>query len=264
MNQTVSAQDRGFLFGDGVFDTLAVHDGVALFIEAHLARLQHHAALIDIVVDMAMIRAVIMGCVAQCAGPNSIIRTTITRGSGQRGLWPLGPFSPSLTCHATPLDRGLIGASHSLMLSPVARNETSLTSRIKSLGYLDHVLAAREAQLSGFDDALFLNTKGALACATIGNVFVVEGHNLLTPPLSDGALDGIMRGVLLAEPPQGLRVVEESLTLERALNADAMLITNSVRLARPVTRFQTRVFEPVSQHQAVLSHLQALSRAQLS
>jgi branched-chain amino acid aminotransferase len=257
MSQTISAQDRGFLLGDGVFDTLAVLNKAPLLLNAHVARLVRHAAVIYIEADARRIRETILECVAGFSGQDCIIRTTLTRGVTSRGLWPKETSKPTLVCHAAPLDRAIIGAPASLMVSAIARNETSPTSRIKSPGYLDHVLAAREAELADFDDALFLNTKGNLACSTIGNVFVLEGDNLLTPPLEDGALDGIIRAVLLNHMPKGLHVVEQSMTLEQALNADAMLITNSVRLARPIMRLNRRVFELVAQHQTVLSHLQA-------
>jgi branched-chain amino acid aminotransferase len=259
MSQILSSQDRGFLLGDGVFDTLAVHHNVPQLLDAHVARLVRHAAMIHIAADAARIRQIILECIAQFSAPDCIIRTTLTRGIAARGLWPKEPSAPTLVCHATALDRALIGAPAALMVSTIARNQTSPTSRIKSIGYLDNMLAAREAETSGFDDALFLNTQGKLACTTIGNVFVLEGDVLFTPPLSDGALDGIIRALLLDHPPHGLRVVEQSLTLERAMNADAMFITNSVRLVRPVTRLNHRVFEP--QHQAVLSHVQAFLSA---
>jgi branched-chain amino acid aminotransferase len=259
MSQILSSQDRGFLLGDGVFDTLAVHHKVPQLLDAHVARLLRHAAMIHIAADAARVRQIILECIAQFPGADCIIRTTLTRGVAARGLWPKETDAPTLACHATVFDRAIIGAPAAVLVSTIARNETSPTSRIKSLNYLDHVLAAREAEISGFDDALFLNTQGKLACTTIGNVFVLEGDVLFTPPLSDGALDGIIRASLLDHPPHGLRVVEQSLTLERAMNADAMFITNSVRLARPVTRLNHRVFE--HQHQAVLSHLQAFLSA---
>lgn len=257
MSQTISAQDRGFLLGDGVFDTLAVLNRTPLLLEAHISRLVRHAAVVQIEADATLIRQTILKCMGDFSGQDCIIRTTLTRGVAVRGLWPKETCKPTLVCHAAPFDRAIIGTPATLIVSATARNETSPTTRIKSLGYLDNVLAAREAALAGFDDALFLNTKGKLACSTIGNVFVLEGDHLLTPPREDGALDGIIRAVLLNNPPERFRVFEKSLTLEQALNADALLITNSVRLARPVTRLHGRVFEPVAAHHLVLSHLQA-------
>jgi branched-chain amino acid aminotransferase len=261
MSATVSAQDRGLLLGDGVFDTLAVHDGVPLWLEAHIARLVRHANSIGIAADADLARTSILNCIARFSQPDCIIRTTLTRGITSRGLWPNSDALPTLVCQATRLDRIIIGAPITLMVSSIARNETSPTSQIKSLNYLDHVLAAREAHIAGVDDALFLNTQGKLACSTIGTVFIVEGDQLLTPPQNDGALDGIIRAILLEIPPLGLHVIEASLTLERALNADAMLITNSVRLVRNVTQLNERTFIKAAPYRTVLSHLNGLIAA---
>jgi branched-chain amino acid aminotransferase len=262
MSATVSAQDRGLLFGDGVFDTLAVHDGVALWLEAHVNRLVRHANSIGMVGNAHLIHAAILNCMTQFSQPDCIIRTTLTRGVTDRGLWPTTNTLPTLVCHATKLDRAVFGTPASLMVSSIARNETSPTSRIKSLNYLDHVLATREAHVAAVDDALFLNSRGQLACCTIGNVFILEGDQLLTPPQKDGALDGIIRAVLLDHPPQGLRSIEASITLDRALKADSMLITNSVRLVRNVTQLNERIFTEAASSRTVLSHLNRLIHAQ--
>ena len=258
MSATISPQDRGLLLGDGVFDTMAIVQGVPQMFEAHVARLMHHAAAIHINVQRQEICTGMFVSIRRVAGLDRILRTTVTRGVTSRGLWPTNSDAPVILCHVSPFDHALIGAPASLIVSAIARNETSPTSRIKSLGYLDHVLAAREAHIAGADDAVFLNSQGAIACTTIGNVFVLEGDTLTTPPLDDGALDGIVRGLLLANPMEGLRVVEQTASLDRALNADAILVTNSVRLIRPVTRLNTCVFAPTPLHHALLKHIQTL------
>jgi branched-chain amino acid aminotransferase len=258
MSALVSAQDRGLLLGDGVFDTMAVYHGTPQLREAHIARLIRHAAEIHIPEDPALIYTAMLKCLEEWTGQDCILRTTVTRGITPRGLWPGQIVTPTIICQATPFDRSIIGAPASLVVSSIARNQTSPASRIKSLAYLDHVLAAREAHEAGADDAVFLNTHGAITCTTIGNVFVLEGGTLTTPPLHDGVLDGIIRAFLLDHPPQGLRVVEQTITLDRAMKADAILITNSVRLVRPVTKLKDRIFAPAVVHQSVLSHVQRL------
>ncbi len=255
MSATVSAEDRGFLLGDGVFDTLAVHDGIPKFLNAHIARLVRHANSIGIVVDPAVIGTAIEKSVRDFNGQDGVLRTTVTRGVAARGLWPDSVGTPTINCLVSQLDRALIGAPVTMIVNSFARNETSPLSCIKSLGYLDHILAAREARMAGADDALFLNTKGALTCSTIGNVFILEGNNLLTPPLEDGVLDGIIRAALFENPPLGLTVIEQTLTLKRAMAADAMMITNSIRLARPVIRLGDYKFENHAVHSTVVSHL---------
>ncbi len=258
MSEMVSAQDRGLLLADGVFDTLVAYSGVPQLLDAHVARLVRHAAAIYCSVSADLVRSTMLNCLKDFAGQDCILRTTVTRGVTERGLWPANTNAPTILCHATPFDRSLIGIPAKLIVSTIARNETSPTSRIKSLVYLDNVLAAREAHQAGADDALFLNSKGALTCTAIGNIFVVEGNVLITPPLHDGVLDGVIRDILLNHPPQGFRVVEQTITLDRALKADAMMITNSVRLVRPVTNLNGQVFEPTALHGTLLIHIQEL------
>ncbi|TXM89674.1 class IV aminotransferase, partial [Methylobacterium sp. WL122] len=118
-----------------------------------------------------------------------------------------------------------------------ARNETSPLAQLKALGYGDAILAARDARASGFDEALFSNTRQALACAGTGNVFALFGERLVTPPLTDGVLAGIVRAVVIAQlaPACGLACEERSITLSELRRADAVFVTNSLRLIAPVT-----------------------------
>jgi branched-chain amino acid aminotransferase len=262
MSHLISTEDRGLLFGDGVFDTLAVHNRVPIMLEDHIARLVRHAAKIHIAIDAISVRAEILGALQKYDGDDCILRTTLTRGTAPRGLWPYGTEgktagNATLICHTSPFQRAMIGAPARLIVSSIARNETSPTSQIKSLNYLDHVLAARDAQMQGADDALLLNTKGNLACTTIGNIFVLKGDVLSTPPQSDGALDGIVRAVLLGCELSELRIVEQSISQKRAMAADAIFVTNSLRLIRPVTRLNERNFEPSKLDQTLLSFVQA-------
>jgi branched-chain amino acid aminotransferase len=261
MNELLSAQDRGLLLGDGVFDTLAVYRGAPQLMESHISRLVRHAAAIHISINADLVHSMMLPCLEDIAGRDCILRTTVTRGVTSRGLWPEDIEAPTILCHATPFDRAVIGEPAKLIVSAIARNDTSPTSRIKSLAYLDHVLAAREAHQAGADDALFLNSQGAITCTTIGNVFVQEGNVLITPLLSDGALDGVIREILLNNPPDGFKVVEQTIPLERALKADAMVTTNSVRLARPVTKLNSHVFDRTTLHRKLLIHIQELLAA---
>ena len=263
MSAMVSAEDRGFLLGDGVFDTLAVHDGIPVFLSAHITPLVRHAGSIGIAVEPGLIGVAIEKSIRDFNGQDCLLRTTLTHGVAARGMWTDSVGAPTIKCLVSPLDRALIGAPTAIIVNSFARNETSPLSRIKSLGCLDHIIAAREARLAGADDALFLNTKGALTCNTIGNVFILEGSNLITPPLSDGVLDGIIRGALIENPPLGLTLMEQTLMRGRAMAAYAVMITNSIRLARPVTRLGDRTFENHAINGTVLSHLLKLVETDL-
>ena len=243
---TNASEDRGYLLGDGVFDTLVAFNGKPVEGERHLARLIAQAAEIGITVDEAEIRndwqEVLFGAADMVT---CILRTTITRGRSGRGLWPSTASAPTRSVSATPWKPDLARNAVSLVTSSVRRNESAPTSRLKSLSYLDNILAAREATERGADDALLLNTKGAVACATIANVFALNGTRLATPPLSDGVLAGTMRALVLElAPTVGLTVEERTLSPAGFADADLRFVTNSVRFLRPVSSLDGRRWPP--------------------
>jgi branched-chain amino acid aminotransferase len=235
--------DRGFLLGDGVFDTLVAFNGVPVEGERHLARLVDQAAQIGISVDVAEIRQEWTETLPASGNAGYILRTTVTRGSSERGLWPESKSAPTLSIRIAPWSPPLLQGRVSLATGTIRRNEQSPTSRLKSLSYLDNVLAAREAQERDADDALLLNTAGAVACTTIANVFAIRGSRLLTPPLADGVLAGIVRGLVLdLAPAVGLEPREIRMAPADLAAADFAFITNSVRFLRPLAALDGRRF----------------------
>ena len=257
--------DRGLTLGDGLFDTALSIGGRIAFEAEHIDRLVASADGLGLPADPDMIR----GAMREIAerGPRLAIRTTLTRGAGPRGLRPPDLPRSTLFVTAAPTGRAIAFAPLRLWPTAIARNDTSPAARLKTLGYLDAILAAGEASRAGFDEALFCNTRGRIACAGTGNVFCVmpsssralrsdsgqrdgsedgaagllrsarnDGEGLLlTPPLTDGVLPGILRGQLLALAPAcGLAVEERSLTPEDLRGAQAVFVTNSLRLLAPV------------------------------
>lgn len=230
----IDAADRGFLLGDGVFDTALVLGGRVFARERHLARLEAALALLEIPASRAGLDTA-MTALAAARGSGSI-RLTVTRGPGPRGLaFPPEP-RPTILGTSAPLAPAAMFAPVRCVLADIRRNETSPLSRLKSLGYLDNVLASRQAARAGAGEAIFLNTRGFAACSTLANLFVVEGFELLTPPLKDGALPGVVRAWILANAADfGLRPLEASLPARRLQGADALFLTNSLRLLSPAT-----------------------------
>lgn len=226
--------DRGLLLGDGVFDTALAIGGRIAFEAAHIARLVAAAGTLGFALDPARIGEA-MRAVAGAA-PRAAIRTTVTRGPGPRGLAPPSDPRPVILASAAPVRAGLAFAPVRLSPTAIRRNETSPATRLKTLGYLDAVLAAREAAAQGFDEALFLNTRDRVACAGTGNVFALIGGRLVTPPFADGVLPGIVRAELLRlAGGLGIEAGERSLSLAELEAAEAVLLTNSLRLLAPVT-----------------------------
>ncbi|KQP68869.1 aminotransferase class IV [Methylobacterium sp. Leaf112] len=250
--------DRGLTLGDGVFDTALARDGRIVFEAAHVARLAAATRALGFFVDPARITQA-MRAVADGAGELAAIRTTVTRGAGPRGLAPPAEPRPVLWASAAPLPPALPFASLTLHPTDIRRNDTSPAARWKTLGYLDAVLAAGEAQAAGFDEALFCNTHGRVACAGTGNLFAVFGTRLVTPPLSEGVLAGIVRAELLGlAPGLGLVVEERPLELPDFLGAEAVFLTNSLRGLAPVRAVGATAF---AEHPAVTALSEALRAA---
>ncbi|MCK0196836.1 aminotransferase class IV [Ancylobacter sp. 6x-1] len=230
---TVSTQDRGFTLGDGVFDTALALGGVVMARARHVERLHNSAQAIGISIERNKIEVALDE--AMTPAPQ-ILRTTITRGIAGRGLWPNGDVVPTLVVGSAPWSPSLIGQPARLAIATGRRNSLSNITNLKTLNYLDHILAAREAAKAGVEDALMLNIGGRVACSTIANVFALKQSRLATPPLIEGCLPGVMRGILLETAPMlGFEPVETALTVEELMAADAVFLTNSVRFLRPVT-----------------------------
>jgi branched-subunit amino acid aminotransferase/4-amino-4-deoxychorismate lyase len=230
--QPFDLTDRGLTLGDGLFDTSLARNGKAFLREAHLARFTESAAALGIPVKMEE-AAQALDALAGSVGDGAL-RLTLTRGGGARGLRVPDHPRPVLFGAATPGRGELIFSTLALATTPSRRNETSPSSRIKVLSYLDAILANKEAQAKGADEALFENTAGHVACAATGNLFAVFGQRLVTPKLSDGVLAGTVRAFVLSRAKAcGFEPIEESLRLIEWLKADAIFVTNSLRLLAP-------------------------------
>ena len=256
--------DRGLTLGDGLFDTALALGGRVAFEDAHIARLVAGAETLGIPAEADRIRAAMRALAGQGNDKGRgdadrlAIRTTLTRGSGPRGLKPPPDPHPTLFATAAPSAKGAAFAPLRLWPTPIARNDTSPAARLKTLGYLDAVLAARDAAAAGFDEALFRNTRGFVACAGTGNLFALIGGTLVTPPPADGVLAGITRAEVLGVAAEsGLRAEERSLGLSELRGAEAVFLTNSLRLLAPVTAIGDTALDSAG-HPAVARLMAAL------
>ena len=226
----LSAFDRGFALGDGVFETIRARGRRLLWFHDHLARLRNGAALLDIPMlfaDVAIEEG--LGALLAASGqPESALRLTLSRGpSDRRGLWPADdPAKPTLLAAIAPL--GPTSAPLRLAITAITRrNEHSPLSRVKSLNYGDNLLARKDAVRRGMDDALMLNSKGSIACATVANFFLRVDGRWRTPPLSDGALPGLARQRLLSV----LDVEEKAISPVDLPRATAAFLSNSLGIS---------------------------------
>ena len=227
----IDPADRGLLLADGLFETIRVDASGPCFLDRHLARLRASAGRLRLPVplDDAAIRTAMLDLLAAFPGGAGSLRLTLTRGPGPRGLkLPESP-TPTLLIRAFPPAPPPPPAR--LVLSTIRRNEYSPTAGMKTLAYLDQVLAMADAAAAGFDDALFLNTAGDVACTTMANLFAVIAGRPVTPDLAAGILPGITRARVLALP---LGAAERPLTLADLLAAEELFVTNALLGARPI------------------------------
>lgn len=227
----IDPRDRGFTLGDGVFETMAAEDGRPIRLGDHLERLGRAAKLLDIPlpVEVSELPAAIGAVLAanNLTTGMAALRLTLSRGVGSRGL--LMPLDPKPTLVITAAAHPPVPDHLDAAIVAVRRNEGSPLSRIKSLNYLDNVLAQQEAQARGADEGLMLNNAGHLAGFARGNLFLLKGRRLLTPPLVDGVLDGIVRHVILIRAGEiGLDPGEASLQRVDLETAGAVFVTNSL------------------------------------
>ncbi|WP_428407678.1 aminotransferase class IV [Hyphococcus sp.] len=225
--------DRGFLLGDGVFETVLLVEGRPAFFSAHLRRMRAGAAALGIeetIDERELAHAVMeLGRRNEADKGKAWARLTLTRGVGPRGLAIVkGELTPTLLVtvnrYAAPIDHGLA----KVIVSKHCRNEHSLITRWKTLNYLDNILAKEEAVVAGADDAIMLNTARRVACASAANVFLVQGETLKTPPPEEGAMPGVVRGVVLEEAQKAGIAIEAAPVESKELYASALFLTNSL------------------------------------
>ncbi len=235
-------RDRGFTLGDGLFETMRARGGAVLRIERHLSRLRADAAVLGLSLPKdeeladAITRTLAANELAEAA-----VRLTVSRGVPERrGLLPEPEPRPSVVVHAEPFagyPDELYERGARAVISGIPRNERSPLSRIKSLNYLENVLARREAEARGADDALLLNTAGDLACASAANLFLLLDGTLVTPSVTSGALPGTVRELVTTElaPQVGLEVVERKVRPQELRAADEVFLTNALLGILPLT-----------------------------
>lgn len=238
----IPLDDRGLLLGDGLFETMLALDGAIPMIEAHLDRLAAGCVALGLPdLDREMARA--LSLAAPPPTGRAAVRLTVTAGSGGRGLDRPAQVVPRL--RATAALSAPIETPATLIIAQTRRNEGSPASRLKTLAYLDNVLARAQARSAGADEAVMLNNAGHLACAAAANLFWIEGERLLTPALACGVLAGITRArVLAAARSWEIEALEIAADGARLAGADGVFLTNSLIGVRPVSRLDGRIFAP--------------------
>ncbi|MHB1205653.1 MAG: aminotransferase class IV [Rhodospirillaceae bacterium] len=226
----IDPSDRGLTLGDGLFETIALRKSKLRRLPAHLARLRVGCAVLGISLnyDDAGLESQIVRVAEANQMTDAVLRVTVTRGPGARGLAPPIPAKPTLLITAAPAPP-YPEPARVIVAGVTRRNEHSPLSRIKTLNALDNILARNEAAGAGADDALLLNTQGRLAESTVANVFLLVDGGLITPPVEDGAMPGVAR----ADVIRLAKAEERPVTQDLLARASEIFLSNALGI-RPV------------------------------
>lgn len=247
-NATISVFDHGLLYGDGVFEGIRAYDGTVFKLEEHVDRLYRSAHVINL--DIPYTQDETVSAVVETIRENELhdayVRLVVTRGEGDLGLDPDHCDEPTMFIIAADIElypeevyqRGL-----ELVTVPTRRNQPeAINPRVKSLNYLNNIMAKMEAKKAGYEEAIMLNEQGYVVECTGDNLFIVESDDLIrTPPPYQGVLEGVTRETLieLAED-RGITVKEEPLNRYDLYVADECFVTGTAAEALPVVDIDGR------------------------
>jgi branched-chain amino acid aminotransferase len=244
----ISVYDHGLLYGDGVFEGIRVYNGKIFECEAHIRRLFDSAKAIRLKIPLGAgeLKAAMEQTVKANGFTECYIRLVVTRGVGSLGIDPNKCATPSIIIitdlvqvHAREMyEKGI-----AVITSSVIRvHPNALSPRIKSLNYLNNILARIEANDAGVSDAIMLNSDGNVSEATVQNVFIVREGVVATPTTNSGILEGVTRRVMIGLCRKlGLECVERSLQKHDLYIADEMFLTGTGGEVMPVTKIDGRV-----------------------
>ena len=247
-NAKVSVFDHGLLYGDGVFEGIRAYNGRVFKLKEHIDRLFYSAKAI--LLEIPVSHAEVMKAVVETCRKNKLrdgyIRLVVTRGVGTLGLNPNRCKRPSIIVIADKIQlypRELYERGMAIVTVATTRNlHNAVNPAIKSLNYLNNILAKIEANIAGVEEAIMLNSDGYVAECTGDNIFIIKAGQMFTPPLSAGALYGITRGVVMAMGREaGLLVSEPNLTRYDLFIADECFLTGTGAELIPVTKIDGRV-----------------------
>jgi branched-chain amino acid aminotransferase len=239
----IAPRDRGLTLGDGVFETLPVYRGRVFRLDRHLDRLRRGLAALQIP-ERPELRGWVLEAARRAAGEPASIRLTVTRGPGAAGVAPPAEATPTVVVTLTSLPAfsdDVYRAGLSAEIASGRRNARAMTAGLKTLAYADAVAALIEARRAGADEALFLDTDDHCSEATSSNLFVWTGGELVTPPVSCGALPGITRAAVLEVASRlAIPASERVCDVPALLGAGEAFLTSSLRGIAPLVRVGAR------------------------
>lgn len=244
---SISVFDHGLLYGDGIFEGIRIYNKRIFMLDAHLERLYSNARVICLEIPMTMeeLSEKVCETVRVNGLTDGYIRLIVTRGKGDLGLSPSKTETPSIIIIADTINiypPEVYNKGLNIITTSTRRiNPDALSPQVKSLNYLNHVMAHLEVYNAGADEGLVLNSNGYVTECIVDNFFIVRDGAVVTPPTNQGALNGITRKVifLLCER-HGIEIREEQLSLVDCYTADEAFLTGTAAEVAPVTCIDNR------------------------
>lgn len=243
----VSVFDHGLLYGDGVFEGIRFYNNQAFRLEQHLQRLYHSASAIGLSIPYSKseLEIAINDVIQEFAQAEGYLRLVVTRGKGPLGINPAQCKKATAFIIADQLSvisaEGKNKGAKLIIASTRRLSPDGLDPRIKSLNYLNHILARMEANHANTDEAILLNSQGHVTEGSTDNIFIVKDKKILTPPVTDGALEGITRDIIFEiANEQGLDCEEKTLSPYDLYTADECFLTGTAMELVPVSEIDGR------------------------
>lgn len=239
----IKCNDRAFTLGHGLFETLFIHNNQIPALSYHWQRLVTGSALLGCPIPFTLEKFQKM--ILQLTAANKLekgmagARLTLSRGESERGLLATIDTLPNFSLSVFKLAAST-KSSFAVKIVNLRKNEFSPTAQVKSTSYIDNILAKEQAVREGFDEAILLNTAANVADGSVANIFMVKNKQIFTPKLSDGALPGVVRQILLTELNHKYNITEKTISLSCLMNADEIFLTNALMGVKPVHRINNK------------------------
>jgi len=245
----VSVYDHGLLYGDGVFEGIRAYDGVVFKLKEHIDRLytSAHTIMLEIPLSKEKMTRAVLDTLKNNRLKDAYIRLVVTRGVGDLGLDPRKCSKPTIIAITEPTislhskekkEKGI-----TTMITWVKRDPVDATTHeVKSLNYLNSILAKIESNIAGVDEAICLDKTGFVCEGVAENVFIVKERKVITPPTSTGALRGITRiAVMKLAEKLGYPLIERNITPNELFTADEVFLTGTAAEIAPVREVNRRI-----------------------
>jgi branched-chain amino acid aminotransferase len=244
----ISIFDHGFLYGDGVFEGIRSYNRLVFKLKEHINRLYEsaHSIMLDVGISKEEMKKAVIETLKHNEMKDAYIRLIVTRGVGDLGLDPRKCKRASIIVITDKIrlyPEKLYKEGLSIITVPTQRNiPEALNPQIKSLNYLNNILAKIEAINSGYEEALMFTASGYVAECTGDNIFMLKNNCLITPPAYLGVLKGITRGAVMdIAGKKGLEVKEEIITRHELFTADECFLTGTAAEIIPVVSIEKRI-----------------------